>query len=146
MNERKLSVVVVGLRFGAEFVPIYKDHPSVREVAVADLDGSLCEKTRKRFGIAKSYASLEEVLADQSVDAVHIVTGLARHAPEAVSALDAGKHVAHPHLVHEFISSVVEGRQPAVDSLTAANWTAVGIAAHQSSPQKGKYVDIPTFI
>ena len=33
-------------------------------------------------------------MADASVDAVHIVTGLARHAPEAVSALDAGKHVA----------------------------------------------------
>jgi predicted dehydrogenase len=380
VSERKLSVVVVGLRFGAEFVPIYKDHPSVREVGVADLDNSLCETARKRFGITKSYASLEEALADASVDAVHIVTGLARHAPEAVSALDAGKHVAcavpmglsfeelravaeaqrrsgrsymmmetavftrefmwasdlvrsgelgevcyargthfqdmtnwpeywlglppmhyvthavapvlallagratgvqaigggrladenrgnygrsfpvqcahvsvegttaavelvrslfqlarsytesfsiygnkksiewpqleatagemvlyemgpeadgrgkpvtatrvivpdradllpepvrryttkfvyggeegthlsftqggghggsHPHLVHEFISSVVEERPPAVDSLTAANWTAVGIAAHQSSLQKGKYVDIPTFI
>jgi predicted dehydrogenase len=94
VSERNLSVVVVGLQFGAEFVPIYKDHPGVREVAVADLDENLCDQARRRFGIRKSYANFDLALADDSVDAVHIVTGLTSHAPYVVSALDAGKHVA----------------------------------------------------
>ena len=34
----KIKAAVVGLQFGAEFVPIYRDHPDVSRVAVCDLD------------------------------------------------------------------------------------------------------------
>ena len=40
-SDRALSVAVVGLEFGAEFVPIYRDHPAVGAVAVADLNDDL---------------------------------------------------------------------------------------------------------
>ena len=52
---------------------------------------------------------------------------------------------SHPHLVHEFLRSIVEGRRPAVDSVTAANWTAAGICAHQSALSGGDGVDVPQF-
>ena len=39
MSERAgLHIAVVGLGFGAEFVPIYLDHPDVAAVAICDAD------------------------------------------------------------------------------------------------------------
>ena len=35
-DSRRLNVAVVGLGFGAEFVPIYMDHPHVASVAICD--------------------------------------------------------------------------------------------------------------
>lgn len=49
------------------------------------------------------------------------------------------------HLVHEFIRSIVEKRKPAIDAVTAANWCAVGICAHESALAGGKAVDVPRF-
>ena len=48
-------------------------------------------------------------------------------------------------LVHEFVRSIVEERAPAIDAVTAANWTAAGICAHQSAMQGGAEVEVPRF-
>lgn len=56
-----------------------------------------------------------------------------------------GHHGSHPHLVQEFVRSIVEQRQPAIDAVTAANWTAAGICAHQSAMQGGVAAEIPSF-
>jgi len=55
-----------------------------------------------------------------------------------------GHHGSHPHLVHEFVRSIVERRKPRVDAETAANWTAAGICAHESAMNGGKEVYIPS--
>jgi predicted dehydrogenase len=89
-----MRVVVVGLEFGAEFVPIYRDHPGVTGTGVADLRADLARATAGRFGVDHVYPDLDAALADPAVDAVHIVTGLPRHADQVVRALAAGKHVA----------------------------------------------------
>jgi hypothetical protein len=56
-----------------------------------------------------------------------------------------GHHGSHPHMVHEFVRSIVEGRRAAIDSRTAANWTAAGICAHESAMRGGENVTIPEF-
>ncbi|HEY3290216.1 MAG TPA: gfo/Idh/MocA family oxidoreductase, partial [Anaerolineae bacterium] len=56
-----------------------------------------------------------------------------------------GHHGSHPHLVHEFISSIVERRKPLIDAVTAANWTAAGICAHESAMQGGAEITVPSF-
>ncbi len=56
-----------------------------------------------------------------------------------------GHHGSHPHLVHEFVSSLVQDRPPAIDAVPAANWTAAGICAHQSAMQGGEGVEVPEF-
>ena len=39
MNQKKgLHVGLVGLGFGAEFIPIYLDHPEVSELTICDSD------------------------------------------------------------------------------------------------------------
>lgn len=89
-----LRIVVVGLRFGESFVPIYRDHPDVAEVAVCDLDADLVARVADEHGISRRYTDLDAVLADDSVDAVHLVTNLPFHADQTVASLRAGKHTA----------------------------------------------------
>ena len=56
-----------------------------------------------------------------------------------------GHHGSHPHLVHEFVSSIIEDRPPAIDETLAANITAAGICAHDSAMRDGAAVDVPLF-
>ena len=56
-----------------------------------------------------------------------------------------GHHGSHPHMVHEFVRSIVEGRPPAIDAATAAAWTAAGICAHASAMRGGEAVEVPRF-
>jgi predicted dehydrogenase len=65
---------------------------------------------------------------------------------EHLSFIQGGGHGgSHPHLAHEFVRSIVEDRAPAVDELRAANWTSVGICAHESAMRGGARVSIPDY-
>ncbi|MGC0252521.1 Gfo/Idh/MocA family protein [Pseudactinotalea sp. Z1748] len=65
---------------------------------------------------------------------------------EHLSFIQGGGHGgSHPHLAHEFVRSIVEERPSAIDAVTAANWTSVGICAHQSAMADGERVHIPDF-
>jgi predicted dehydrogenase len=62
------------------------------------------------------------------------------------SVLQGGAHHgSHPHLVHEFVRSIIEERKPKIDAVTAANWTAAGICAHESALKGGAEIIIPQF-
>ena len=50
---------------------------------------------------------------------------------------------SHPHLVHEWISAILEGRPAHVNAKVAANWTVVGLLAHESAMQGGKVMQMP---
>ncbi|MFD3003845.1 hypothetical protein ACFS7Z_26045, partial [Pontibacter toksunensis] len=50
-----------------------------------------------------------------------------------------------PHLVHEFVSALVEGREPYPNARQSANITCVGILAHESAMQGGKIMQMPGF-
>jgi predicted dehydrogenase len=56
-----------------------------------------------------------------------------------------GHHGSHPHMVHEFVRSIIERRRPWIDAVTAANWTAAGICAHESAMAGGREVVVPQF-
>ncbi len=63
-----------------------------------------------------------------------------------LSFLQGGGHGgSHPHLVHEFVRSIVEGRESWINQVTAANWTAAGICAHESALRDGQLVIVPRF-
>lgn len=57
----------------------------------------------------------------------------------------AGHHGSHAHLVHEFISSIIEDRKPWIDELLGGNITAAGVCAHISAMHDGEAVEIPVF-
>jgi predicted dehydrogenase len=90
----KIRVAIVGLGFGAEFIPIYQRHPNAEMYAICRRNQAELDACGDRFGIAKRYTSYEELLQDPNVDAVHINSPIADHAPQSIAALKAGKHVA----------------------------------------------------
>jgi len=63
------------------------------------------------------------------------------------SSIQGGGHGgAYPHMVHEFVSAILENRQSAIDADKAANWTMAGICAHESAMQNGEKVTVPETI
>ena len=64
---------------------------------------------------------------------------------EHLSFTQGGGHGgSHPHLVHAWLSAI-RGERPALpDAETSANWTMVGICAHESAMKGGEKVEIPT--
>jgi len=63
-----------------------------------------------------------------------------------LSFIQGGGHGgSHPHLVHEFISSIVEGRRPFPDACQSVNWTCAGICAHESAMRGGTMIRLPEF-
>jgi predicted dehydrogenase len=90
----KVRVAVVGLGFGAEFIPIYQHHPDAEMYAVCRRNRAELDRAGDRFGVDKRYTSYEDLLRDPDVDAVHINSPIPDHAPQTLAALRAGKHVA----------------------------------------------------
>lgn len=94
MPSRKLNIIVAGLGFGAEFVPIYLDHPNVASVAICDPDEERLRRVGERFGIARRERDAARLVDSGEFDAIHLVTGIPDHARMAIHALEAGLHCA----------------------------------------------------
>ena len=63
-----------------------------------------------------------------------------------LSFIQGGGHGgSHPHLVNEFVSALIEDRDPFPNVEQSANWTSVGICAHQSALKGGEIVNVPDF-
>ncbi len=93
-RQTKLNVAVVGLSFGSAFVPVYKVHPHVGKLVICDTDPEILKAAGDTFGVPARYGSLEQVLADPSIDAVHLITPIPQHDKQCVQVLEAGKHCA----------------------------------------------------
>jgi len=92
---KKLNVALVGLGFGGAFAAIYKEHPNVGEVTLCDTNPDRLKQTSDYIGGGvRCFDSYEAVLADPSIDAVHLVTPIPLHADQTVAALESGKHCA----------------------------------------------------
>ena len=94
MSEKKVRVAIVGLGFGAEFIPIYQAHPHAEMYAICQRSKDKLDACGDKFGIKARYTSYEDLLKDPNVDAVHINSPIPDHGPQTIAALKAGKHVA----------------------------------------------------
>ena len=72
--------------------------------------------------------------------------------PEVVDAFSAqigekgvygGHGGSHAHLVHEFVSSIAEDRQPAINAWEAVRYMACGATAHKSALADGEMLSVP---
>ncbi len=88
-----INVAMIGLGFGAEFIPIYKAHPNVNVMAICRRNEAELNKVGDQFEIEKRYSNYDAVLADPDIDFVHINSPIPDHAWMSLKALDAGKHV-----------------------------------------------------
>ena len=90
---RKVRIAVVGLGFGAEFIPIHQRHPDVELVAICQRSQDKLDQVGRQHGVERRYTSYADLLKDNKVDAVHINSPIPDHAPMTLAALEAGKHV-----------------------------------------------------
>jgi len=94
-SDRKIRVGIAGFglcHFGAQFE--FHNHPNVEIVAVSDLDPKRCAQLAQACGCQKTYPSCEEMVTDDTIEAVFIATDAPSHARLAILALEHGKHVA----------------------------------------------------
>lgn len=110
----KINIAIVGLGFGAEFIPIYQRHPHTNMVAICQRTRSHLDEVGDAFGVEKRYTSFDELIQDPHVDAVHINSPIDAHGPMSIAALKAGKHVACTVPMSRFIDEcrqVVEAQK-----------------------------------
>ncbi|MDD4425318.1 MAG: Gfo/Idh/MocA family oxidoreductase [Mariniphaga sp.] len=95
VSDRKIRMGIVGYgvcRFGADFG--FQDHPNVEVVAVSDLFPDRCAKLAEETHCKKTYPSLEELVKDDTIEAVFVATDAPSHARHCIEVLKHGKHVA----------------------------------------------------
>src|SRR3954467_2300234 len=90
----KLNIAVVGLGFGAEFIPIWQKHPLTACVAICQRNPAKLKECGDYWGVATRYEDYNELLKDPNVHAVHINSPIPDHGWMSIAALKAGKHVA----------------------------------------------------
>lgn len=92
-RDRQLRIGIVGLEFGAEFIPIYQKHPDAEMYAICQRTQSKLDEVGDKFNVVNRYTSYEQMLRDPLIDIVHVNTPLQDHAGHVIAALEAGKHV-----------------------------------------------------
>src|SRR4051812_24209387 len=93
-TEKKVRVAIVGLGFGAEFIPIYQAHPNAEMVAICRRNKAELDACSKKFRIPFAYPDFAELLRNPDIDAVPNNSPIPDHAAQTIAALKAGKHVA----------------------------------------------------
>ena len=93
-TESPIRVAIIGLGFGAEFIPIYQAYPGAEVSAICRRSKKDLDECGDRWKIAKRYTEFAQVLEDPEIDAVHINSPIQDHAWQSIAALEAGKHVA----------------------------------------------------
>ena len=91
---KPFNVAIIGLGFGAEFIPIYQRHPLANMYAICQRNAEKLQSVADAFNIEKRYTDYDELLKDPAIDVVHINTPIQNHAEQSLKALRAGKHVA----------------------------------------------------
>jgi len=72
---------------------VFGDGPVIRRAVLCEVDEELARRQADAFGFEKATADWKALIADPAVEVVSITTPNALHAPMAVAALEAGKHV-----------------------------------------------------
>ena len=93
MSNTKPNAAIIGLGFGAEFIPIYQNHPHANMYAICRRNESELNRIGDVFGVEKRYSNYKDLLKDDGVDFVHINSPIPDHAWMSIEALKAGKHV-----------------------------------------------------
>jgi len=91
---QKVKVAIVGLGFGAEFIPLYQRHPNAECYAICQRSEDHLNQIGDEFGIERRFTRFEDLLSIDELDAIHVVTPIADHAPMSLASLNAGKHTA----------------------------------------------------
>ena len=89
-----VSVAVIGAGYwGPNLIRNFASCPLVRLSAVCDSNNERLKKVLVNYPAVRGVSSAEDLFSDPDIDAVAIATPISTHAPLALKALHAGKHV-----------------------------------------------------
>jgi len=96
MTDKKINIGIIGLGFGKEFIPIYQQHPNGGEIAICTRREAQLNEIGDQFNIAPAlrYTDYQEMLENETLDAIHVVTPVMDHYPMVMESLKKGKHAA----------------------------------------------------
>jgi predicted dehydrogenase len=89
----KIALVGVGAAAQVNHIPALKKVAGLELVALCDRDSEKAQRVAQKFGVPHSVGRIEDLFAMEDLDAIDICTPNYLHAPMAVAALEAGKHV-----------------------------------------------------
>jgi predicted dehydrogenase len=75
-------------------VPGFLEHEHCDVVAVCDPRVEVLDRRAREWSVERQYTKVDELLADDHVDAVEILSPTPLHAEHVIAALHAGKHVS----------------------------------------------------
>lgn len=93
MNKLRVGVVGCGGIFNIAHRPAYLKMEDVEIVALCDINRERAERFLVDFPNAEIYTDYKEMIANAPIDSVDICTPNYLHAPVAIAAMEAGKHV-----------------------------------------------------
>ncbi len=95
MDKVRIGIIGCGGIANNKHMPALKKLPDVEMVAFCDIIEERAVKAAKEFGVegAKTYVDYKELLKDETIDVVHVLTPNREHSFITVDALESGKHV-----------------------------------------------------
>ncbi|HYM80090.1 MAG TPA: Gfo/Idh/MocA family oxidoreductase [Candidatus Limnocylindria bacterium] len=95
MARKALRIGLVGVGAAAQIshIPAIKRTPGFELVALCDRDPEKAQRVAQKFQVPFATGRLDDLLADGALDVIDVCTPNFLHAPVAVAALEAGKHV-----------------------------------------------------
>jgi len=94
-DKTQLRIGIIGAARVAVYAMVApaKENPRTELAGIAARDPARAKAFAAEQGIARAYASYDALVDDPSVDLVYVATPPSVHAPIAIKALEAGKHV-----------------------------------------------------
>lgn len=91
----KIGIVGCGGIANGKHLPSLTKLKQVELVAFCDIEMERAEKAAKQYGIenARVYEDYKELLKDESIDVIHVLTPNSSHAEISIAAMEANKHV-----------------------------------------------------
>ena len=91
MANEKVRWAVVGLGMGYGRSKLIKETDGAELTAICDIDSNKVKEKAEELG-CRAYTDFEELLKDDEVEVVFVVTPSGLHADQGMAALQAGKH------------------------------------------------------
>lgn len=92
MDKIKVGIIGTG-SISNEHINAYLKNPNVELYAFCDINEKQLNSMAEKYGVTRTFTDLNEMLKLKEIDAVSVCTWNSAHAPCAIAALNAGKHV-----------------------------------------------------
>lgn len=95
MPKKTLRIGLIGVGGAAQInhIPALKKLDGLELTALCDRDPEKAQRVAQKFGVPRAYTRIEDLLADDELDAIDVCTPNYLHAPMSIAALEAGRHV-----------------------------------------------------